>query len=149
MQELHTERDFFDWLNRISALYGETMATWGQQVHDAVAGRIQPHQVLEATDAAVNRLVEALMSIGAWHDRTDDTPGGGAEVLHALDQLLGASAELLREARSHMATEGLRGLAAVAPRIAELRTLEADVEQATEQVRNKLESRFGNPGEPE
>ncbi|MHB8574949.1 MAG: hypothetical protein ACYDCQ_06400 [Dehalococcoidia bacterium] len=145
MQDLHTERDFFAWLSRISALYGDAMAAWGQQVHDAVAGSAASQQLLDATDAAVDRLVEALVSIGRWHEQPD-TPSGGVEVLQTLDSLLGASAELLRDARGRMAQEGVAALSALAPRITELRALEGDVERATQRVRDALEDRYGDPG---
>ncbi len=150
MQELHADRDFFDWLRGISSAYGETMAAWGQEVHDAVAGGISavvPERLLQATDTAVERLVQSLIAIGARHE-DPKAPNGAAAVLEALDRLLGASADLLREARTDLEQRGLGSISTLAPRIAELRGLEAEVESRTESMRARLESSFGDPGPP-
>jgi hypothetical protein len=152
MQELHADRDFFDWLRGISGDYGEAMAAWGQEVHDAVArpagiAVAVPERLLQATDATVERLVQSLVAIGARHD-DPQMPQGAAEVLEALDRLLGASAELLRGARSGLEQQGLAAVSVLAPSIAELRRLEAEVEHRTEPMRDRLESTFGDPGAP-
>ena len=149
MQELHADKDFFDWLRTVSREYGEAMTDWGQHVHDAVAdgGVIGVQRLLTATDAAVERLVDALMVIGRQHD-APGTPKGGAAVLDALDRLLGASADLLRDARAGLEEQGLPAIATLSPRVTELRGLEADVEQQTEGMRGRLESTFGDPGKP-
>jgi hypothetical protein len=150
MQELSAEKSFFDWLRGISSEYGETMAAWGQQVHDtaaANAGGDTLSRLAAATDTAVGRLVEALMTIGRRHE-DPELPRGGADVIEALERLLGGSAELLREARAGFDAQGLAALAALSPRIAELRTLEAEVEQATARMSDRLEDTYGNPGKP-
>jgi hypothetical protein len=149
MQELSAEKSFFDWLRGISSGYGDAMAAWGQQVHDAAANGSPDsvRRLLQATDMAIERLVQSLVAIGSRHD-DPATPNGGGAVVDALEKLLGASAELLREARAGIEQSGVPALAALSPRIAELRTLEAVVERATEQVRDRLEDRYGHPGPP-
>ncbi len=151
MQELSAEKSFFDWLRAISSGYGETMAAWGQQVHDTAAANGEGEtlaRLAAATDAAVSRLVEALMAIGRQHE-DPQLPRGGGEVVEALERLLGASAELLREARAGFDARGLAALAALSPRIAELRTLEAEVERTTARISGRIEDTYGQPGEPE
>jgi len=146
MQELHADKDFLDWLRRVSSIYGDAMAVWGEAVHQASGGG-SLDDLLTATDGAVARLVDLLMAIGSRHD-APSTPEGGEHVLEALDQLLGASAELLREARAGMVSGGIGALATLAPRITELRTLESDVEQTAEGMRDRLSDTYGDPGAP-
>lgn len=150
MQELSADKDFFDWLRRISSEYGDAMAAWGQEVHDAAAasdGAGTSGRLVAATDTAVDRLVQTLMAIGRRHEEPD-SPRGSDDVLNALDRLIGASAEILREARQGLAQQGLAAIATLSPRIGELRELEAEVERRTEQMRGRLESSFGDPGAP-
>ena len=105
-------------------------------MHEAAAGGVSP-ALLQATDSAIDRLVQMLMSVGRQHDlRT--LPEGAHGVLDALDQLLAASAELLRDARSGLEREGVAALAALAPRIAALRELEGGFERAAGRLRDGL-----------
>jgi hypothetical protein len=151
MQELDRDQGFFDWLRGVSNQYGDAMARWGEAVHDAVAqsnrdGSIET--LLAATDATITKLVDALIEIGARHE-APQSPRGAAEVLVTLERLLGTSAELLREARPQIAAHGPAALAALAPRISELRAMEADVEASTEQMWERLTDKFGDPGAPD
>ncbi len=136
MPNLRADRAFFDWLRQISTAYGDAMATWGQAVHDAASAGVSP-ALLSATDSAIDRLVQMLMSVGRQHE-APTTPDDGHDVLDALDQLLGASAELLREARAGLEREGIGALAALSPRIAGLRELEGGVERAASRMRDRL-----------
>lgn len=146
MQELFDEKNFFDWLRSVSRAYGNAMSEWGQHVHQAAA-RGTPDAVsalLAATDAAVDRLVGMLMAIGRRHDDST-TPEDGHLVLDALDRLIGASAELLREARAGLAQQGIAALASLSARIADLRTLEAEVESASQRLSGQVTDTFGRP----
>ena len=148
MQELHADRSFFDWLRQLSAHYGDAMAIWGQVVHAAVAdGAEGLAALITATDSAIDRLVALLMAVGARHE-APNTPKGGDEVLDALDRLLGASADLLRDARSGLAREGISALGALAPRITALRAFEGEVEAATGRIQERLADTYGDPGKP-
>ncbi|HLZ73179.1 MAG TPA: hypothetical protein VKV26_25015 [Dehalococcoidia bacterium] len=146
MQNLRADRTFFDWLRQISAAYGDAMAAWGQAVHDAAAGGAAV-TLLTATDSAIERLVQMLISVGQQHEAAS-TPEDGHGVLDALDQLLGASVDLLREARAGMEQQGVAALAALASRIAGLRALESGVEQAAEQMRDRLGDAIGDAPAP-
>jgi hypothetical protein len=146
MQELFAEKDFFDWMRAISRAYGNAMAEWGQQVHLAVSAPAGSAiaDLATATDAATDRLVSMLMAIGRRHEDAG-TPRDGHEVLDALDRLLGASAELLRDARAGLTREGIGALAALSPRIVELRTLEAEVERASARLSSTISDLYGRP----
>lgn len=148
MQELHTDRSFFDWLKQLSAQYGDAMAAWGQAVHVAVAGDAEGlTDLLAATDTAIDRLVRLLMAVGARHE-APDTPKGGGDVLDALDRLLGASADLLRDARAGLEREGIGALGTLSPRITALRAFESEVEAATGRIQDRLADTYGDPGKP-
>src|SRR5581483_10690733 len=142
MPNLRADRAFFDWLRQISTAYGDAMSAWGQAVHDAASGDVSP-ALLTATDNAIDRLVQMLMSIGRQHE-AQSTPEDGHGVLDALDQLLGASVELLREARAGLERDGIAALAALAPRIAGLRELEGRVERAAGSMRDRLGDAIGD-----
>jgi|SRR5579883_3119508 hypothetical protein len=148
MQDLVAEKDFFDWLRHVSRAYADAMASWGQRVHDTVArGTPESLEALIAeTDRATDRLVGILMAIGARHDDRR-TPAEGHPVLDALDRLIGASAELLREARSGIERQGVQALAALSARIVELRSLEADVEDASKRLSGRVTDSYGRPPE--
>lgn len=143
MQNLRADRAFFDWLREISTAYGDAMAAWGQAVHDAASGGVSP-ALLSATDNAIDRLVQMLISVGRQHEART-TPDDGHSVLDALDQLIGASVELLREARAGLEREGIAALAGLAPRIAGLRELEGGVERAAGQMRDRLGDAIDDP----
>ena len=150
MQELHADKNFFDWLRRISSEYGDTMARWGQVVHDEVAangGAGVPQQLIAATESAVDRLVGLLLAIGRRHDHPNN-PHGADGVLDALDRLIGTSTELLRDGREGLGQRGLGAIAGLSPRIGELRDLESEVERRTDEMRTRLENSFGDPGTP-
>lgn len=119
------------------------MAAWGQAVHDAASGGVSP-ALLAATDSAIDRLVQMLMSVGRQHEDRS-TPEDGHGVLDALDQLLGASVDLLREARAGLERDGIAALAALSPRIARLRELEGGVELAAGRMRDRLGDAVGEP----
>lgn len=136
MQNLRADRAFFDWLRQISTAYGDAMAAWGQAVHDTASGGASA-ALLTATDNAIDRLVQMLMSVGRQHEARS-APDDGHGVLDALDQLLGASVELLREARTGLERDGIAALAALSPRIAGLRELEGSVERAAGRMRDRL-----------
>jgi hypothetical protein len=145
MQELFADKDFFDWLRNVSRAYGNAMSAWGQQVHDAVPHGSQAlPSLIHETDAAVDRLVEMLMAVGARHENPG-TPRDGHAVLDALDRLLGASAELLRDARNGLQLHGMSALSALSPRIAHLRDLEAEVERTTRQLTGEISDVYGRP----
>ncbi len=146
MQNLRSDRAFFDWLRQISGAYGDAMAAWGQAVHDAAAGGALP-ALLAATDNAIDRLVQMLMTVGQQHEAAT-TPDDGHGVLDALDQLLGASVELLREARTGLEREGIAALAALSSRIAGLRALEGGVEQVAGRMRDRLGDAIGDSQAP-
>lgn len=146
MQNLYSERAFFDWLQRISAMYGEAMATWGQAAQRAAAGGTTD-DLLAATDGALERLVGGLMEIGRQHDDRG-IPEQGVLVLGALDRLLGGSVAFLEDARERLREGGVATLAQFASRVTELRALEAEVEQATDAMQGKLDDTYGDPGQP-
>jgi hypothetical protein len=146
MQELFSERAFFDWLERVSSLYGDAMAAWGQAAQSAAAAA-DTEPLLIATDTAIERLVGALIEIGGRHD-DKRIPMQGMLVLSALDRLLGGSVEFLEDARAGLRESGLSVLPALAPRVADLRALEAAVEQATDAMQEKLDDTYGDPGAP-
>lgn len=146
MQNLSSERAFFDWLQRISAMYGEAMAAWGQAAQSAAAGAATD-DLLAATDAAIERLVGGLMEIGRQHDDRG-VPEQGTLVLVTLDRLLGGSVEFLEDARAGLREGGIAVLAQLAPRVTQLRALEAAVEQATDAMQGQLDDTFGDPGAP-
>ena len=151
MQELDQDHEFFDWLRGISNRYEQAMTSWGQAVHDSVSGSDGSRSIatlLAATDTTIDRLIDALIEIGRRHD-LPRAPHGADEVLVALEQLLGTSAELLRTTRPGIASEGMAALSALAPRIAELRALEAEVEASTERMWGELTDKYGDPGRPE
>ena len=52
------------------------------------------------------------------------------------------------DARAGLAATGLEALPALAPRITNLRALEAEVEQATDAMQSKLDDTYGDPGAP-
>jgi hypothetical protein len=147
MQNLFSERAFFDWLQGISAMYGEAMAAWGQAAQRAAASGTS-EELLTATDSALESLVSGLMDIGRQHD-VRGVPEQGTLVLVSLDRLLGGSVEFLEDARVRLREGGIVSLAELAPRVGELRALEAEVERATGAMQDKLDDTFGEPGRPE
>ena len=147
MQNLFSERAFFNWLQRISAMYGEAMAAWGQSAQRAAASG-SSDELLSESDRAIEQLVGGLMEIGRKHDDRG-IPEQGTLVLVALERLLGGSVEFLEEARARLADGGITVLAELAPRVSQLRALEAEVERATDAMQEKLDDTFGEPGRPE
>jgi hypothetical protein len=146
MQELFSEHTFFNWLEQISSMYGDAMAAWGQAAQQAAAAA-DPAPLLAATDATIERLVAGLIEIGGQHD-DKNIPSQGMLVLSALDRLLGGSVEFLEDARAGLRTSGLDALPTLAPRVADLRALEHEVEQATDAMQEKLDDTYGDPGAP-
>lgn len=147
MQGLFSEREFYDWLERLSAGYGEAMTAWGMAAQVAAAGGPgDSTALLGATDSAIDFLVAGLMEIGDRHENPR-LPRSGMLVLETLDRLLAASVEFLRDARTGLQERGLAVLSTLSPRVSSLRALEADVERATDEMRGKLDDSFGTPGQ--
>jgi len=146
MQELAADKDFFDWLRIVARAYGHAMSSWGQHVHE-LAAKSSPEALqtlIAETDATIEGLVGLLVNIGRRHE-DPKTPGDGHAVLDALDRLLAASADLLRDARTGIEQRGVGALAALAPRIDGLRALEAEVERASLRLSGQVTDVFGEP----
>jgi hypothetical protein len=144
MNSLFSERAFFDWLQRISTLYSEALADWGQAAKSAANdGELQA--LLDATDRAIEQIVSGLMEIGRQHDDTS-LPRQSMRVLDALDRLLGASVEFLEDARAGLRSQGLAALPRMAPRVSHLRELEEAVERATDALQERFDDTFGSAG---
>jgi hypothetical protein len=147
MQDRFAEKDFFDWLRAVSRDYGNAMAEWSRRIQSEAAGADTNGVLLSATDAAIDRLVALLMAIGHRHDDRE-TPREGHAVLDALDRLIGASADLLREARGLLESYGTAALSQLATRIGGLRELEAEVESASLRLGGQIRDTYGEPETP-